>query len=521
MNSPAQFWQKAQECLARNDAPGARAQLQALLRIAPAHTHAHLLLGGIAHAEGDLRAATRHALDASLHLPDDAGTIGHVVNALVLVGEMARARECLAHPAIARCRDGALLANLASAQQMLGEHPQALELLDRAIAAGLDHPDLSYLRGVQLMFNGRLDEAAAAFSACLRRQSAHGRAAVALARLRTQTRTDNHLEFIDAHVRRAPQGSEDHAAFEFARYKELEDLGDLDAAWSALERGNAIMATRLPQDIAGERRLIDALIARCKSGFVQTVSPRHEGPQPIFVVGMPRSGTTVLERILGNHSQVTSAGELGDFARQLRWAANRVTALPLDPIITERAGTLDYAEIGRRYLAQTQWRAQGKPWFVDKLPINYLNAAFIRRALPQARILHMVRSPMDVCFSNYRAYFGEGYAYSYRLDTLAAQYANYHRLMQHWRDAMPESILDVSYELLVSEPEAAARAVFDFCGLPFEAGAVDLRRNASPAATLSTMQVREGIHQRARGEWRRYASQLAPLEQLLRDHGIR
>ncbi|MEP6941275.1 MAG: sulfotransferase [Rudaea sp.] len=515
-----QLWQSAQQCLARGDASGAREQLRALLRVVPAHTHAHLLLGGIAHAEGDLRAATQHAVDAARAPPEDAGMISNIVNALVLVGEMTRARECLALPAIARCRDGAVLVSLASAQQMLGEHPQALAMLERAIAAGLDSPDIRYLRGVQLMFNGRLDEAASAFGDCLRQRSVHGRAAVALARLRKQTREDNHVAFIDAHIERVARGSEDHGAFEFARYKELEDIGELDAAWSALERGNAIMAARLPQDVRGDSALIDALIARCDSAFLAPADEAHDGPQPIFVVGMPRSGTTVLERILGNHSQITSAGELGDFARQLRWSANRVTMLPLDPQIIARAPGLDYSEIGRRYLAQTQWRAEGRRFFVDKLPINYLNAGFVHRALPHARILHMTREAMDVCFSNYRAFFGEGYAYSYRFDSLVAQYTNYRRLMAHWHRMLPGRILDVSYETLVDDPEAAAAAIFEFCGLPFEAGTGDLRRNVAATATLSTMQVREGIHRRGLGEWQRYEEPLSALQQRLRDAGV-
>ena len=517
---PQQLWQAAQQCLARGDLAAARVQLLALLRVVPVHTHAHLLLGGIAHAQGDLRSATQHALDAARVPPDDAGMISNIVNALVLVGEMTRARECLALPAVARCRDGAVLVSLASALQMLGEHAHALALLERAIGTGLDAPDIRYLRGVQLMFNGRLDEAAAAFEDCLRQRSVHGRAAVALARLCKQTREDNHLAFIDAHIERVARGSEDHAAFEFARYKELEDIGELDGAWAALERGNAIMAARLPQDIRGDTALVDALIARCDSGFVAPPGAVHAGPQPIFVVGMPRSGTTVLERILGNHSQITSAGELGDFPRQLCWSANVVSRLLLDPIIVARARQLDFAEIGRRYLAQTQWRAGGRSWFVDKLPFNHLNAAFIMRALPNARILHMTRDPMDVCFSNYRAFFGEGYAYSYRFDTLTAHYRNYRRLMDHWHRVMPERILDVPYATLVSDPDTAARNVLDFCRLPFEPGVADLRRNTAPSATLSAMQVRDGIHQRARGEWVRYEEQLAPLQQRLRDAGI-
>ncbi len=511
--SSEQLWRNAQAALARNDARAAYASLLSLVRQTPAHANAHLLLGGIAHAEGRLRDATRHALDAARHVGPDAAQIASVINALLLVGEVVAARAMLAHPALASSRNAPLLAHLAGAEQMIGEHARALALLDRAIGAGLDNPDVRYLRGVQLTFNGRLDEAAAELERCLRLGPSYGRAAVTLARLRKQTAASNHLAQIDALAQRAQRGSEDHAAFEFARYKECEDLGLHDEAWSALERGNAIMAQRLRPDPQREQMRIDALIECCSTSFVEDRAEiRHEGPQPIFIVGMPRSGTTVLERILGNHTQVTSAGELGDFARQLRWAADHVTALPVDEAIFERAPRIDFAEVGRRYLAQTQWRAKGKPYFIDKLPINYLQVGFIRRALPQARILHMTRAATDVCFSNYRAFFGEGYAYSYELDALVAQYLDYRRLMRHWHNVMPGAMLDVSYDALTGDPERTARTVLDFCGLAFEPDALDIRSNATATATLSTMQVREGIRRRG-GDWQPYATQLGELRQ--------
>ncbi|MBS0515574.1 MAG: sulfotransferase [Proteobacteria bacterium] len=506
------LWQDAQRALVRGDQRSAATALETLVKLMPAFTPAHLTLGGIAHAQGRLRDATRHALDAATKLPDDADMIGNVVNALLMVGEVVMARACLAHPAIARCRIGAVLARLAGMQQMLGEHAAALALLDRARAAGLNDADLSYLRGVQLTFNGRIDEAVVELERCLRLGPSYGRAVVTLARLSKQTAERNHLDYIRAQLSHVPRGSEDHAAFEFAQYKELEDLGDYDEAWRALERGNAVMYARLGHDIARERARIDALIARCPAEFVNAPGAvAHAGPQPIFIVGMPRSGTTLLDRILGNHSQVISAGELGDFARQMRWAADHVTVQPIDETMLERAPRLDYAEIGRRYLAQTQWRARGKAWFIDKLPINYVQAGFVARALPQARILHMTRAPMDVCFSNWRAFFGGGYAYSYDLGALAAQYADYRRVMAHWHAVMPGRILDVSYESLTRDPAQVARAAFDFCGLPFEAAALDIGRNTTPVATLSAMQVRGAIRRHDVAEWAPYASQLNPL----------
>lgn len=234
---------------------------------------------------------------------------------------------------------------------------------------------------------------------------------------------------------------------------------------------------------------------------------------PIFVVGMPRSGTTLLERILGNHSQVTPAGELADFSRQWRWVADRHGHKLLDPDMVKAAGDIDFAEVGRRYLWQTQWRAGGRPYYVDKLPPNFMLAGFIRRALPQAKILHMARDPMDLCFSNYRALFGDAFAYSYELDALVAHHRQYRRLMDHWRQVLPGAIHDVHYTALVQDTEATARALLDFCGLPFEAGCIDTAGNPAPVATLSSAQVRERIHTRGIREWQPYASQLATLRQ--------
>jgi hypothetical protein len=275
------------------------------------------------------------------------------------------------------------------------------------------------------------------------------------------------------------------------------------------------MFARVQYDAAGESRLIDSLLALCTREFLRPVDAEAPGAQPLFVIGMPRSGTTVLDRILGNHSQILSAGELGDFARALRWAADHRCVGPLDPTILERAPRLDFAAVGRRYLEQTQWRAGGRERFVDKLPINWMQAGFIAKALPHARILHMVRDPMDTCFSNFRAFFGVGYGYSYDFAALAAHFRDYRRTIAHWHAVMPGRILDVDYARLVAEPEAVAREVLTFCGLDDEPGCTDLGRNTAPVATLSNQQVREPIHRRAQAEWRRYERQLEPLRAAL------
>ena len=513
--SEERLWQRARQYLEQGQGDAARATLESLLQRMPNSAAVNLKLGGLAYAEDRLRDCARHTLAAAANLPDDAEAIVQIVLTLLQVGEVVAARRCFDHRAVAQCRSGKVLALLAGARQMLGEHAEALQLMDRARALGHDGPDFRYLRGVQLMFNGRADDAEAELDECLRMGSTYGRASVTLARLRRQTPERNHVAYIRAQLQRVTRGSEDHAAFEYALYKELEDLGDYDGAWAALERGARTMFARVHYDAAAESRLIDALLALSTPAFLRPADADAAGPQPIFIIGMPRSGTTVLDRILGNHSQVVSAGELGDFARALRWGADHRCVGPLDATILDRAAGLDYAAIGQRYLEQTQWRAEGRDRFVDKLPVNWMQAGFIAKALPHARILHMVRDPMDTCFSNFRAFFGVGYGYSYDFRALAAHFRDYRRTIAHWQAVMPGRILDVDYARLVADPEAVAREVLAHCGLRYEPGCTDLGRNTAPVATLSNQQVREPIHRRAQAEWLRYERQLKPLHAAL------
>jgi len=166
-------------------------------------------------------------------------------------------------------------------------------------------------------------------------------------------------------------------------------------------------------------------------------------------------------------------------------------------------------------LAQTQWRAKGKKFFIDKLPRNWMLAGMIRRALPQARILNLVRDPMDVCFSNFRALLGDAFNYSYDLDALAQHYLQYRHVVAHWHHAMPGAILDVDYGELVKDPERVVREVFDFCGLEWESGCSDLARNKSTVATLSMAQVRDAVHTRSFEEWRPYEKHLDNLKRTI------
>lgn len=504
-----QHWQRALQYLAGGQLAPARTQLEALQTQAPRQARTHLLAARIAWHENRIRDAARHALDAAVAAPEDPTLLCAAVEALLRVGEVVAARECLARPALAQAGQASWLMRLADFRQRLDENAESLALIERAVAAGAGGPDLCFHHGVQLYFNGRLAEAEAELEASLRQTPARGRAALALSRLHVQTNDHNHLDQIATGLKQVAKGTPDHAALEFAHYKELEDLGRYDEAWDALVRGNTAMRARNPYDATSQIEYLERLTSVFNAESVRSVGEQNDGPRPIFILGLARSGTTVLERMLGNHAEVEPAGELVDFGMQLHWAAD--TRNTHSEGFLSRLPGLDLAEMGRRYLSQTGWRAHGKRFFIDKQPPNWVFAGLIHAALPQAKILHVVRDPMDVCFSNWRAFFGNTYAYSYDMAALAAYHHGYQRTMARWHRLMPGAILDVPYADLVREPEGTLRKTFEHCGLKWEPDCLDMRRNATPVATLSAVQVRQPIHTKAFGEWRRHADKLAPL----------
>jgi tetratricopeptide (TPR) repeat protein len=508
----AEDWQRAAGLFAQGRFDDARSVLENMLERDPTSAEAWLALTQVDLHTGEVRLAARHALAAAGLKAANPKTLVDIAAALLTVGEVAAARTCLAQVAAMQPRDAALQQHLALQYQNLGDHPSALAWMERARASGLVDPASRFALAVQFIFHGKLAAAEAELEECATLQPPFGRAMAQLSQLRRQTPEHNHLDLLGRQLTQVQIGSMDHAALEFARYKEFEDLAQYEEAWQSLQRANALMHAQLQHDSAAERRTIEAL-RRQVTGLASVPGRQSCGATPIFIVGLPRSGTTLLDRLLGNHSDVASAGELGTFKRCLERAANRFTGPMLDEAFVERLPRLALAEVGELYLANSQWRARDRRFYIDKLPRNWLLVPLIHAAIPDAKILHMTREPIAVAFSNYRTYFGNDYPYSYDEDTLAKHYVEYRRAMRDWHALRPGMMLDVSYRLLVSDPAAELRRVFEFCGLDWQPDCVNLARNRRPVATLSAVQVRGAIETGMGGRWRHYESHLARLRE--------
>jgi tetratricopeptide (TPR) repeat protein len=398
---------------------------------------------------------------------------------------------------------------------------RASAMFRKAVAALPNHASCRFNAAVTATFTGNLVAAEAHFDACIARQPTYWPAYGLRSRLRRQTADSNHvgamLELLTAHAVDVDAQIHLHSALA----KECEDLGDCAAAFEHMRLGKAAARTRVDYRPEQDRAMVDALIA----AFPTAVSndSGYGSDEPIFVVGMPRSGTTLVERILSSHPDVYSAGELTDFGTQLcRLAPAGAPARPCPELIAQ-SHRYDWHLLGLRYVDATRPQTALKPRFIDKLPHNFFNLGLIAKALPKAKIICLRRHPLDTCLSNFREAFAENSAfhgYSFDLLNIGRFYIQFDRMMAHWNTVLPGRILQVDYENLVAEQEATTRRLLAHCDLEWHDACLDFQNNPSAVATASTVQVRESMHRRAVGRWEKFRPWLGPLEELLRSAGI-
>ena len=310
------------------------------------------------------------------------------------------------------------------------------------------------------------------------------------------------------------------AFFFYGLGKELEDLEEWDRAYEAFARGGAARRQTVDYDEASEIAAFDAAEACFTRDWMAQSNPGNPDPAPIFIVGQPRTGTTLVERIVTRHSAVHSAGELQQFGLSVRRLVEGEFPGRFNADLVSRAAQLEASDLGDAYLRATEPLRGNASRFVDKLPSNYFYLPLILKALPKARVVHLVRDPRDACFASFKQLFADAYPHSYDQREMARHFSRYHRLMKTWRKRFEDRFHDLVYEDLVTDLEPHARELIEFLGLPWEDSCLDFHAHEGAVSTASAAQVREPSYTRLIGRWRDYQTQLSPMTSLLQEAGV-
>lgn len=417
--------------------------------------------------------------------------------------------------------DPAYFANLAQALYDLRQFDLARRAQVRAVELNPNGAGLHFgLASIQLAL-GNPEAARGACERCLELDPGNAEAQLLRSGLDRQTETDNHVQELRRRLDSPPGAPRDHARLLYALAKELDDLGEYQESFTVLEQGAWLYRGTLQFDLKDELRFLTAIPWVWTREQVAAPAPQIPGdpPRPIFVAGLPVTGTAVVEQILGAHTQVVSAGELPDFGRRL---SEMMEALP-EAQGRSRADMvactprLDLPEAGRRYLGQAAPLAGDSPWFVDSFPQNALYLGLIPKALPGAKLILVWREPMDTCYWMYRQLFTDIYQFSYDLDELGRYFLAYRDLMRHWVQVLGERLHVVHYEDLLERPEEEIRRLLDFCGLAWEPACAGF--HSGPSATAGAGPVRQATEPPGAGRWRCYRDDLRPLEERFEAEG--
>jgi len=494
--------------------------LRAYLRISSDDVEALRLLARIQH-QRDVLGEAESLFEAALEVkPNYVAARLDYVRVLIDRQKYLRARE--ETDTLLRLEPGNrdYLSLYAAACVGLGEHESAIARYRELLAASPASADLHVSLGHSLKAVGRKKEATESYQMAAAARPSFGDAWWSLANLKTYSFSQN--EIVQMRAEEAAPGTDpvDRYHLCFALGKALEDRNEFAESWQFYERGNALKRaeSRYHPDITETNTLkqVEVCTAQFFGARVGVGEPNFD---PIFIVGLPRSGSTLIEQILASHSLVEGTHELSDIQRivvEIRGLEDNRYPAALAELAPE-----EFRRLGERYITDTRAYRQGKPFFIDKMPNNFCHIGLIHLMLPNAKIIDVRRDPMACCVSNLRQLFAKGQEFTYSIEDIARYYRTYLELMRHWDAVLPGRILRVWYEDVVEDLEGNVRRILGFCGLEFEPTCVEFYKTERSVNTASSEQVRRPIFLGGLFQWRNYEPWLGPLKDKLDDALIR
>jgi tetratricopeptide (TPR) repeat protein len=488
------------------------------------HIEAMRLLARIGIERGVLDDAEL-LLEAVLELEPDYRAARHdYARALLERHKYARARQELEKLLKLEPRNRQLKALYASTIVGLGEHDKAIELYRELLIDAPQASDLHLSIAHSLKTLGHQEASIEAYHAAAAARPNFGDAYWSLANLKTYRFTSDEIARMQAGESAPDVALVDRYHLCFALGKAFEDRDDYEQSYRYYEMGNSLKRSEsryrpeiLETNTARQREVCN------REFFVRRSMFGAKNPDPIFILGLPRAGSTLLEQILASHSQVEGTQELADIPRMANELQGREPDMtnPRYPGILAEMSAGDFLRMGEKYLNDTRVYRTGKPFFIDKMPNNFRHIGLIHLMLPNAKIIDARREPMACCFSNLKQLFANGQEFTYSIDDIARYYRTYLDLMEHWDEVLPGRVLRVWHEDVVDDLEVNVRRMLDFCGLPFEPKCVDFHKTERSVRTASSEQVRQPIFREGLDQWKHYERWLAPLKGALGDALVR
>jgi tetratricopeptide (TPR) repeat protein len=477
----------------------------------------YFLLGTIAADHGNhLKACELFERAANLE-PENARYQAYYGKALTTLGQQNRARAA-ADKAAAHPIDDALIADtIGVIYSRTGFHEKAVPFFNKAVALDQEPANFHYNLAAALQFLGNFDQAEAAYRETLGRDAKAFRAWSSLVGLKRQSEDDNQLDALIELFDELSGDADAELHLGHAIAKTLEDLNRYEESLDWLHAAKRRKLSSSGINSIPYEKIFAAAKATAPETLVSGGNDDHVAP--IFIIGLPRTGTTLIDRILSSHSQVTSAGELNVFPGLIKEAARTRSNMVMDGETLIKANKLNLSEIGTDYINITKDLARGSARFTDKMPLNFFYASLIHRALPDAHIVALRRGAMDSCLSNYRQLLtvqDSYYRYTYDLEDTAAFYRLFDDLMVHLREHLPaDRFLEIHYERIIHDQEKQTRRLLNFCGLDWDEACLRFHENAAPVSTASSVQVRRPLYSDSIDRWKRYGNKLDILKDAL------
>jgi len=480
-----------------------------------------LLLAGEVHfARANFVQSAKIAENCMREFPDDLSGPVLLCRAHLAMGRLGEARDLALETAkrdvSSEQHINILVTALTGCMEPEAAYPLCRQAVDR------DPFNAAAQRRLALVcrMTGAFDEAVAAADVALK-FNPHDYEMIGLrSAVQAATPDANHIVELEALLAGGCANALGAARVAYALSKECEEVGDYRRAFGFLEAGARFKRQTIRYDVAVDIDAMQMIAATYTREALDELGTGHDSAEPIFILGLPRTGSTLLERILSSHSAVYAAGELRHFSAALMTEVRAGGDFADRAELLRRTLDVDPAEVGRRYIERTRPFTLGHERFIDKYPPNFHNVGMIRSALPDAAIIHLRRTPMDACYAIFKFHFNEAYPWSYDLDELVRYYIAYRRLMDHWREMLPGGIIEVRYEDIVEDIETTTRGLLGRLGLDWEDACIQFHENTAAAMTGSAAQVRKELYRSSVGRWRHYEEQLAPVAKALEDAGI-